>query len=103
MLTEVATNPRPTERGIRFKTGVPVWWENEATGNLQAAVRAIFDHPDGLTLRQTAALRDYFRIWLEGKHWEKVEQLRRRIDNLLTPEEILQWARDARRIGVDPL
>jgi hypothetical protein len=77
----------------------PAWWENESSGHLPAAVRALREHPDGLTVQQVACLRAYFHI--VGAQLSA--DTRDSIGTLICASDIERWVSKAEAEGVNVL
>lgn len=84
--------------------GAPGYWMNETSGVLAPAVKAYLEH-DELTPQEIAALRAYFRQWINAPAFvgEDVEALRKGIDGLTSREAIERWLDKAIDAGIDPL
>lgn len=83
---------------------MPGYWMYETTGILKPAVHHYL-HRKTLSERDVAALRAYFRQWMEGDWAETsgVQELRRDVDKLLSREAIEHWLDRALAEGIDPL
>lgn len=79
------------------------YWRTETSGVLRPAVASLLAGVD-LSGEQIAALRAYFRQWMNGP-WQGpgIAQLREDIDNLTTREAIMEWLDYADTCGVDPI
>jgi hypothetical protein len=83
----------------------PGYWMNETSGVLRPAVEGYLKGAP-LSGPQIAALRAYFRQWINAGAWrsgEALEELRRGVDRLMTRAEIDSWLDDALDLGIDPL
>lgn len=90
--------------------GGPLYWRDEASGVLAAAVEAYLahcvDHAPEPTPEQFALLKDYCDYWVHAPCWRSVgglEELRSSIKSVLTVAEMRAWLRDALGEGIDPL
>lgn len=84
--------------------GTPGYWRYEASGVLAPAIKAYLERKP-LTDQHIAALRAYFRQWINAPAFQgkDVEELRQRIDGLTGKKAIDRWLDDAIKAGVDPL
>lgn len=80
------------------------YWMFETTGVLRPAVeRYLFDRKN-LTAANIAALRAYFRQWMEGEFYgSDADQLRALLDDLDSAKKIERWIDLAIEAGIDPL
>lgn len=80
--------------------GAPDYWMNV----LRPAVKAYLER-DELTPAEIAALRAYFRQWINAPAFvgKDVEALRKRVDGLTSRQAIKAWLNAAIDAGVDPL
>lgn len=82
----------------------PGFWMHETSGVLRPAVEAYLqNHP--LHAEHIASLRAYLRQWIAAPEWtgEGVDDLRSRIDKLISRTAISRWLADALELGIDPL
>jgi hypothetical protein len=91
--------PRP------FRQNARKHWRNEDSGVLSLAVIRYLHNPNEMTLRDIAYMRKYFRQWIEHPTGNQTEiaQLRARLDNIRTPNDIRMWLLAASEVGIDPL
>lgn len=84
--------------------GAPGYWRNERSGVLEPAVKAYLAG-DELTPAEIAALRGYFRQWVNAPAFKgaDVEALRQQVDGLTSKQAIDRWLDDAIKAGIDPL
>ena len=84
--------------------GAPGYWRRETSGVLAPAVKAYLEH-DELTEQEIAALRAYFRQWVNAPAFQgaDVEALRRTVDGLTSRQAIERWLGKAIDAGIDPL
>lgn len=83
----------------------PGYWMHETTGVLRPAVEAYLGG-GAMTDEQIAAMRAYFRQWINAPAWngdEVVDQLRERVNQLTSRSKINAWLLDAEVCGIDPL
>ena len=82
----------------------PGYWLHETSGALRPAVVTYLEGGP-LTPQHIAALRAYFRQWIEHPGWEgpKVEELRRTVGDLNDRQAIRAWLRLAFDAGCDPI
>lgn len=91
--------------------GVPLYWMNEQSGVLVAAVKAYFAHgaePDTYpppNAEQLALVIDYCRyvIYAPCWHGKDVKGLRKDIQQVTTLAELHAWIMRCLDIGIDPL
>jgi hypothetical protein len=82
----------------------PKYWMYETSGVLRPAVEAyLLGHV--LTFEQVAALRVYFRQWINSPVWRgpEVELLRATVDRIWLRRDVDTWLRAAALAEVDPL
>ena len=83
----------------------PGYWMDETTGALRPAVQAYL-RGEPMTQFQVAAMRAYLRQWIEARVWGRgigIDRLRRRVNGLLSREDISEWLDEAETVGIDPL
>jgi hypothetical protein len=82
----------------------PLYWMNETSGQLHAAVRAYL-HGDQLTDDQVNLMRAYVRQWIEAPVWKgpKIPWLRQAVNRITSHRELQTWLRVAELDGIDPL
>lgn len=82
----------------------PGYWRNETSGVLAPAVKAYLEG-DELTPQEIAALRGYFRQWVNAPAFvgADVEALRTQVDGLTSRQAIERWLDKAIDAGIDPL
>jgi hypothetical protein len=89
-------------------TGGPLYWRNEQTGVLTAAVFAYLNRdPTG---DQLELVRKYLEYYIHAPCWnvvdsfeDELEELRRSSKTIKTYGEIHDWIFRALEIGIDPL
>jgi hypothetical protein len=82
---------------------VPGYWMNETSGKLRPVVEKYL-RGESLTIYELNAIRAYIRQWMRGDfHGPEVEQLRARVDGIVTTAALTSWLDDAADAGVDPL
>lgn len=83
---------------------VPGFWMHETSGKLEPAIWALIEG-DPLTAEQIPLVRAYLRQWIEKGDWRgpAIDELRARVDRLVTREAIDRWLSDALKEGIDPL
>lgn len=89
---------------------VPGYWINEVSGVLRPAIEAYLKavtEPDApeMTGEQIAAVRAYFRQWIEVGNWHgpMIDVLRTQVNELTTSRDITRWLDRAMDEGIDPL
>ena len=88
--------------------GLPLYWRDEVSGVLPAAVWAYLHHMAGAgpapTAEQLALVIDYARYFIEAPCWsgEELPELRRRARQLSTLEDLAAWVEAAFRSALDP-
>lgn len=84
--------------------GAPGYWMNETSGVLRPAVKAYLER-DELTGEAIAALRAYFRQWINAPAFRgaDIDELRQGVDGLKSRPAIEAWLDKAMAAGVDPL
>jgi hypothetical protein len=83
---------------------MPGYWMYETTGVLKPAVHRYL-HRKPLEAHHIAALRAYFRQWMEGD-WDwapEIAELTIDVDTLHSREAIDDWYHRAIAAGIDPL
>ena len=83
----------------------PGYWMNETSGVLVPAVERYLEGQK-LSDKDIAALRAYFRQWINSPVWadsEGVGALKTSIDGLLDRNSINKWLKNALDLGIDPL
>jgi hypothetical protein len=93
--------------------GTPLYWRDEQTGLLPAAMQAyVFYGADPTlnrppTARQLALVINYFRYVINAPCWRdssgEVTRLRSLAAQMTTIEEIEQFIEDCLEIGIDPI
>jgi hypothetical protein len=92
--------------------GLPMFWRDEMSGELAAAVEAyLADRRDDVPMSyaQVILLRDYICHYVNAPCWENEEfarelaALREAAPRLNSPDAIAGWIWAARGIGMDPL
>lgn len=89
----------------------PVYWRDEPSGELAAAVYAYlhhvrYRHALAPTPEQLQRLIAYLRDWVNAPCWgedRELRQLRASAMQLATVKQIKQWLRRAVTYGIDPL
>jgi hypothetical protein len=103
----------------REPMGLPLYWQNEATGVLQAAIRAYLDNrveSKPIPAEQFELVRAYMEyvvnapcwgrntmIGLDHKAAEILDGLKRDVIELKNPDDIAGWIHRCMEIGIDPL
>lgn len=103
--------PRYYPTLIPGTSGGPLYWRNEESGRLPAAVNAYLDHcldrsNPGPTPEQLALLIDYCDYWVHAPCWrvyDEISQLRQSIKRVCTLDELREWMHRAMTEGIDPL
>jgi hypothetical protein len=99
-------------RFYRPPHGLPLFWRDEVSGQLPAAVQAYLDNRcDGAPIsdEQIALLRDYIHHYIHAPCWEQdafaaeLKELRGSVDGLTSSQAIADWIWKALEIGLDPL
>ena len=83
----------------------PGYWIDETSGVLKPVVLAYLNGQQ-LKPPEVATMRAYLRQWLELGDWrggEEMHELRRRIDVMITTQDVHEWIRLATDLGMDPL
>ncbi|AFY74751.1 hypothetical protein Syn7502_02813 [Synechococcus sp. PCC 7502] len=83
----------------------PLYWKNETSGHLEAAVIAYVNRLE-LSSKDIGLLKSYFAIWVNATVWmqsKELENLRQSVEAIATVEDIHQWLDKAIDIGIDPL
>lgn len=80
---------------------VPLYWRNEASGKLPAAVMAYLSSTQ--TQEQLDLVIAYVRAWVECPVWKNIEPLRESVKGVKTHEELRKWIWEALDYGIDPL
>jgi hypothetical protein len=76
---------------------------NETSGILRPAVEAYLTGQP-MTDGQIAAMRAYFRQWVEGFPIDAMmAELKIKVDGVVSREAISMWLYDAVELGIDPL
>jgi hypothetical protein len=91
--------------------GTPVYWMNEVTGELPAAIKAVFAYgaePDNQpepTPEQLGLVIDYCRYVIYAPCWKGpgVGSLRNLAKRMTTLEELNQFIQKCLDVGIDPL
>jgi hypothetical protein len=83
---------------------LPGYWVDETSGALRPAVAAYLNRRK-MTAVEIAAVRAYFRQWIENGDWKgaEIETLRRDVDLIDCRAAIDRWLAAALRVGIDPL
>lgn len=96
----------PTEYLAR--SGLPLFWMNEASGQLQAAMQAYLDGT--MTPEQTELVIDYFRYFIQAPCWESapdgagyLAELRALAAAMDTPADIHAFVGRCLEFGIDPI
>jgi len=88
---------------------LPLYWRDDITGELPAAVQAYLNNRiDGTEISnaQIVLLVDWLTHFIHAPCWEGDEQLARlrsSVTKLKTPNDVDRWLRQALEIGLDPL
>lgn len=82
----------------------PGFWMYETSGRLRPVIEAYLNGKD-LDPDQIAMMRAYLRQWINafGFVGPDIENLRRRVDGLISQDAIDVWIYDAVEAGADPL
>lgn len=82
----------------------PGFWMYEVSGRLRPVIEDYL-HGKDLTPDQIAMMRAYLRQWINafGFFGPAIEDLRRRVDGLISQDAIDAWIADAVTAGADPL
>jgi len=97
--------------------GLPLYWGDEVTGELKAAVMAYYNEALGkctITDRQFELLRQYLIHHINAPCWmanpsadeeqrAQIEELRRMAGRIKTPGDIATYIDEAMDLGLDPL
>ena len=95
--------------------GLPLYWRNETSGTVAAAVQAyLADQTGGLPIsdEHIELLKTYLDQWISASCWDsdsdsellaELHSLRERVKLLKTADEIHWWLMDALDLGMDPL
>jgi len=76
---------------------------NETSGVLRPVVESYLNG-NALDAVELAAMRAYLRQWMAGDfRGEFVDELRERVDDLVTMQALNMWLEDALDAGIDPL
>ena len=87
-----------------YPRGGPLYWRDEVTGVLGAAVKAYFNDRLTVTPEQVLILCDYCRHWANAPVWqgEGVADLRSKAQRMATVSDLAEWLDDAIGAGIDP-
>jgi hypothetical protein len=91
----------------------PGYWPNEASGRLRPVVEA-FLASKSLSADQIAIMRSYLAQWIHSPAWDRspiidaigtahLGDLRRRVAEIKTEDDLEQWLVEAEEYGFDPL
>jgi|HubBroStandDraft_4_1064222.scaffolds.fasta_scaffold59061_2 hypothetical protein len=82
---------------------IPGYWMNETSGVLVPAVQAYLNNQP-MTDRQIAAMRAYFRQWMNAD-WKgpMIDPLRTKVNEIATREDITAWLDMALSENIDPI
>lgn len=97
--------------------GMPVYWGNDQTGKMRAAVGAYYDtilNKGAINSDQLKLLTDYLEYFIHAPCWENnlkesedmmadLYQLRERSKTLASVESIRRWIEESMELGLDPL
>lgn len=88
--------------------GTPLYWGNEQSGQLPAAVVAFLAEATGdgtCSEEQRRLVVEYLRYVIGAPCWqgEQIESLRERATHLQATQDIQQWIMDCLNEGIDPL
>lgn len=88
--------------------GGPLYWRNEQSGVLPAAVWAYLNHC--ATDSQLKLLSEYLEYYIHAPCWDlpggflgELEELRQSSKTMRTEKEIHDWIFKALNVGIDPL
>lgn len=92
--------------------GLPLYWGDEQSGELRAAVTRYFEFATGATGEptdnQVALLRDYLEHFINAPCWEptpfkeELAALRKSVKEISTAQQIREWNDQAMKIALDP-
>lgn len=97
---------------------LPLRWQDEQSGTLVAAVQAFFGHQEDrtseLTLEQFRLVRHYLAYYIHAPCWEAatqgdeenlqtLEDLRSRVGQCKSSQQLADWILECLEIGIDPL
>jgi hypothetical protein len=99
-----------TESGIPQVHPILLYWRNETSGTLAAAVTKFLSTDEALDEQEKAAIVLYLRMWAYFPKWEapeaKLERLRKQFELLVMQQgdraSINRWCIYAEELGVDP-
>jgi hypothetical protein len=83
----------------------PLYWMNETSGHLEAAVIAYLNERE-LNRGDIDLLKSYFAIWTNATVWsesDELDKLRQSIGAIATIADIDRWLDRALNMGIDPL
>ena len=95
----------------RLFSGAPLRWQDDATGELPAAIKAFFGSAQSratMSQAQIELVRDYCEYYVLAPCWStqgmeaQFVDLRGRVRELKTALELRGWLYDALHVGVDP-
>jgi hypothetical protein len=86
--------------------GLPLYWRNEQSGELRAAVMAYLNQQNQLTEEQFRLVRAYLRYWVFAPCWHdcggQLAELRESVEAIHRAEEITPWLLKALDLCIDP-
>jgi hypothetical protein len=85
--------------------GIPYYWRDETSEILSEVIHAYLEKHQ-LTAKQFAILKVYLNHWIFAPCWsgeKELAQLRDRVTQLQSIEEVDQWLEMALDNGIDPL
>ncbi len=102
-----SSRPSRIPKIYRPPTGGPLRWQDDESGETQAAVAAYFLHrEDGfpMTPEQIEIVRDYCQYYIEAPCWAPgtVDVLQAKICTVKTARALCIWLGEALEIGIDP-
>ncbi len=99
---------------LLYPNGGPLFWRNEESGELIAAVGAYLNNRiEGTPISpaQVDLMREYLRHWINAPCWKQddpviesaFDRLKLSVYTLRNANDISQWLRRALDLGIDPL
>lgn len=92
--------------------GTPLYWMDEESGLLKAAMMAYVNHAANMTqpeptAEQLQCVIAYFRYVVHAPCWimsvEGLDDLRQKADDMKTVAAVMQWIEDCLDAGFDPI
>lgn len=79
------------------------YWMNETSGVLRPVVERYLNG-GALNANDVAVMRAYLRQWMAGSfRGPMIDDLRARVDEIRTTDDLVRWLEDALDAGIDPL